>query len=40
MKTIQDRLMKIYIFRVALNYGIISIKPFDGIFYFEKEEQK
>ena len=40
MKTIQDRLMKIYIFRVALNYGIISIKPFDGIFYFEKEEQQ
>jgi hypothetical protein len=36
MQTIQDRLMKIYIFRVALNYGIISIKPFDGIFYFEK----
>jgi len=42
MQTIQDRLIKIYIFRVALNYGIIIIKPFDGKFWFEKwkEEQK
>lgn len=35
IKTIQDRLMKIYIFRVAVNYGIIKIEPFDGKFYFE-----
>lgn len=34
-----DRLMKIYIFRVALNYGMITINGWDKKFYFEKEEQ-
>ena len=34
----QDRLMKIYIFRVALNYGMITINGWDKRFYFEKEE--
>ena len=30
------RLMKIYIFRVALDYGIITINGWDKKFYFEK----
>lgn len=34
-----DRLMKIYIFRVAINYGMITIKGWDKKFFFEKEEQ-
>lgn len=28
--------MKIYIVKVAVDYGIIELKPFDGVFYFEK----
>ena len=31
-----DRLMKIYIFRVALDYGMITINGWDKKFYFEK----
>ena len=31
-----DRLMKIYIFRVALSYGMITINNWDKKFYFEK----
>ena len=38
LMTIQSRLMDIYIFRVAINYGIVEIKPFNGIFYFESEK--
>ena len=38
LATIQERLMKIYIFKVAINYGIIEIKPFNGKFYFESEK--
>ena len=30
------RLMKIYIFRVALDYGMITINGWDKKFYFEK----
>ena len=30
------RLMKIYIFRVALDYGMITINGWDNKFYFEK----
>jgi len=36
MKTLHERLLKIYIFRIALKYGIVEIKNFDGEFYFEK----
>lgn len=32
------RLMKIYIFRVALDYGMITINGWDKKFYFEKNE--
>ena len=39
---IHERLEKIYIFKVALDYGIVSVEPFDGVFYFEKltEEER
>ena len=36
MMTIQERIVKTYLAKVALDYGIIEIKPFDGIFYFER----
>lgn len=39
MKTLHERLMKIYIVKVAVDYGIIEIKPFDGVFYFETLKQ-
>ena len=32
------RLMKIYIFRVALDYGMITINGWDKKFYYEKME--
>lgn len=35
-----DRLMKIYIFRVALDYGIISINGWGNKFYFEETDIK
>ncbi len=28
--------MKQYIFKVAVDYGVVDIRPFDGEFYFEK----
>ena len=31
-----ERLMKVYIFRVALAFGMIEIKGWDKRFYFEK----
>ena len=34
------RLMKIYIFRVALDYGMITINGWDKKFYFEKTDIK
>ena len=36
LQTIQERLMKIYIFKVAVDYGVVKIEPFDGKFYYEK----
>lgn len=33
---LMERLMKIYIFRVALDYGMITINGWDKKFYFEK----
>jgi hypothetical protein len=36
MKTIRERLLKSYIAKVAVNFSIISVSPFDGLFYFEK----
>lgn len=37
---ITERLKKIYIFRVAINYGIVSLNEWDSKFYFEKYERK
>ena len=34
------RLMKIYIFRVALDYGMITVNGWDKKFYFEKTDIK
>jgi 5-methylcytosine-specific restriction endonuclease McrA len=36
MKTIHKRIKKIYIVKVAEDYGLIQIKEWDGVFYFEK----
>ena len=36
---LHERLAKQYKVKVALDYGIITLKPFDGKFYFEKQEQ-
>ncbi|AKG94317.1 HNH endonuclease [Polaribacter phage P12002S] len=38
--TILDRVKKPFIVRLALKYGLISFKPFDGLFYFEKHKPK
>lgn len=35
MMTLSDRVCSHYIGKVALKYGIVNIKPFNGIFYFE-----
>ncbi len=40
MKTIHERLLQIYIAKVAVDYGIIKITQFDGLFYFEKLKRK
>lgn len=34
--TLHERAASHYIGKVALDYGIIKLKPFDGKFYFEK----
>jgi len=34
--TVQDRVLKAYAAMVALDYGIIEVKQWDGRFYFEK----
>jgi 5-methylcytosine-specific restriction endonuclease McrA len=36
MKTLHERLEAIYILKVAVDFGMASVKPFDGLFYFEK----
>jgi 5-methylcytosine-specific restriction endonuclease McrA len=36
MKTLHERLQKIYIVKVGIDFGMMDIKPFDGKFYFEK----
>uniref|UniRef100_A0A6M3LUB5 Putative homing endonuclease n=1 Tax=viral metagenome TaxID=1070528 RepID=A0A6M3LUB5_9ZZZZ len=36
MRTLHKRIQEKYINKVAIDYGIIEIKPFDGLFYFEK----
>lgn len=36
MKTLHERVCSHYIGKVALDYGIVKVEPFDGTFYFEK----
>lgn len=38
IKTLHKRIAVVYINKVAVDYGIITIKPHDGVFYFEKYE--
>ena len=40
LKTIHSRLNDIYIFKVALDYGVVKINQFDGEFYFEKVDSE
>ena len=39
IKTLHDRVEKDYIAKVAIDYGIVTIKPFEGKFYFEEEQE-
>lgn len=36
MKSLHERLEAIYILKVAVDFGMATIQPFDGRFYFEK----
>jgi len=36
MFTLHERVSAQYITKVAIDYGIVEIKPFDGLFYFER----
>jgi len=36
MLTLHERVEKDYINKVAIDFGIITLTPFDGKFYFEK----
>jgi hypothetical protein len=40
IKTLHERIKKIYIAKVALDYGIIILKPHDGLFYYEKQTDR
>ena len=39
LMTIHTRIAKIYIVKVAINFGIIQFKSFDGEFYYEKVDK-
>lgn len=39
MSYLHERIGKIYIIRVAVKYGMLTLKPFDGKFYFEKVKE-
>lgn len=36
LTTLHERIQSEYLNKVGIDYGIVLIKPFDGIFYFEK----
>lgn len=36
MVSLHDRVARQYITKVAIDYGIVEIKPFDGVFFFER----
>lgn len=40
LKGLHKRLSTIYIVNVAVDFGMMEIKPFDGVFYFENELAK
>lgn len=40
LKTLHERTQKIYINKVAEDYGIITVEPWDGVFYFEKARRE
>jgi hypothetical protein len=40
LATLIDRVKKPFIVRLAMKYGLISFKPFDGKFYYEKHQEK
>lgn len=40
MASLHERLQVIYILKVAVDFGMATIKPFDGKFYFEKCAQE
>lgn len=40
MATLHERLESLYILKVAVDFGMATIKPFDGRFYFEKWESE
>lgn len=39
LKTLHERTQKIYINKVAEDYGIIKVEPWDGKFYFERVDE-
>ncbi len=38
IKILHERISDQYISKVAIDYGIIEVRPFDGVFYFEKNK--
>lgn len=36
MNSLNERIEKIYIVKVAMDFGLLTLKQFDGKFYFEK----
>lgn len=40
LATITERIKKPFIVRLAMQYGLISFKPFEGKFYFEKRKEQ
>lgn len=40
LATINKRIQKPFIVRLAMKYGLISFKPFDGKFYYEKRNEQ
>ena len=40
MQGLHERLQAIYILKVAVDFGMATIQPFEGSFYFEKRKQE
>lgn len=36
MKTLHERLESIYILKIAVDFGMATVQPFDGTFFFER----